>query len=376
MDVMSSRRLLTLGVLALVTLVAGLWLAGRQASTPSGGPQAALYPALKEQLNSVTAIRIFTTGDNRAVELLRQDSGWTVSERAGYAADDGKVRKLLSGLTDARIYEEKTSKPENYASLGVEDIGAATAGSVRVELAGAAQPVNLLVGKHGPGAQSTYVRRAGEAQSWLINTSIDAQSSPADWLNTQILQVSADRVQSATVATKGAKRYTAAKNTREDVNFSVADLPKGKSLSSPAAANGTASALSSLTLSDVQPASTFGTATPDDHATVRTFDGLVVDLDGWTRDGKHFVRLKTAFDPAQAERFKIAPVTPAEAPKGEGAPEKVADGKAPQAEAATQAAAPDVEEEAGKAAARLDGWVYEIPDYKYQSLFKPLEQLL
>lgn len=371
---MSSRRLLTLGVIALITLIAGLWLAGRQASSPSGGSQAALYPALKEQLSSVTAIRIFTTGDKRAVELVRKDSGWTVSEREGYAADEGKVRKLLIGLADAKLYEEKTSKPENYASLGVEDIGADTAGSVRVELAGTAQPVNLLVGKRGPGAQSTYVRRVGEAQSWLINASIDAESSPANWLDTQILQVPADRVQSATVTTKGAKSYTASKNTREEVNFSVADLPKAKSLSSPAAANGIASALTSLTLTDVRPAGAFGTAAPEDHATLRTFDGLVIDVDGWNRDGKHFVRLKAAFDPAQAERFKIAPAAPAEAPKGEGTPENAADDKAPEAEAATPA--PNVEEEASKGAARLDGWVYEIADYKYQSLFKPLDQLL
>ena len=34
-------------------------------------------------------------------------------------------------------------------------------------------------------------------------------------------------------------------------------------------------------------------------------------------------------------------------------------------------AAPNVEEEASKANAQLTGWVYEIPAYKYDAIFKP-----
>ncbi len=33
-------------------------------------------------------------------------------------------------------------------------------------------------------------------------------------------------------------------------------------------------------------------------------------------------------------------------------------------------------EDAKKAAAKTNGWVYEIPDYKYEALFKPVDQLV
>jgi len=40
------------------------------------------------------------------------------------------------------------------------------------------------------------------------------------------------------------------------------------------------------------------------------------------------------------------------------------------------AAAPNVAEDAKKVATKVTGWVYEIPDYKYEALFKPVEQLV
>jgi hypothetical protein len=37
---------------------------------------------------------------------------------------------------------------------------------------------------------------------------------------------------------------------------------------------------------------------------------------------------------------------------------------------------PQTQAEAQKLAARLDGWEFEIPGYRYVALFKPLEELL
>ena len=196
---MTSRRLLILGIAAIVAIAAGVWLAGRQGSSGSTTEAAALYPQLKEQLNSVSAVRIYKAGDARVVELQRQGETWTVSERDNYPADDSKVRKLLIAIADAKVYEEKTSNPESYATLGVEDTKGSGATSLRIELVGTPKPVNLIVGKQGAGARSTYVRRAGEPQSWLINATVDTSATPEAWLRKDIIDVSADRIQSATV---------------------------------------------------------------------------------------------------------------------------------------------------------------------------------
>jgi hypothetical protein len=367
---MTSRRLLILGIAAILVIVAGVWLAGREGSSGTSAPTGALYPDLKAQLDAVNAVNLYKAGDARVVELVRKDDVWKVSDRDGYPADEGKVRKLLIAIADAKIAEQKTSDPQHYATLGVEDTKGASATSVRIELVGTPKPVDLIVGKQAVGARSNYVRRAGEAQSWLVDTTIDT-SAPADaWLRKDIIDVSADRMQSATVTAKEGKPYTAAKSTRADQNFAVTGLPKGKSLSAPTAANSVAMALTALSLSEVKPASAFQSTPPTAHATFKTFDGLVVDVDGWVQDQKHFVALHPSFDAAQAERFKVATAP---------APEKKDETKKDEAKKDTtppQPAAPNVAEDAKKAADKVAGWVYEIPDYKYESLFKPVDQLV
>jgi hypothetical protein len=367
---MTSRNVLVLVVVAVIAVGAGVWLASRQASS-SSGERAQLYPDLKQQLDAVQAVRIYKDGDAPQVEIARKDGAWGVAQRAGHAADEAKLRKLLRGLADAKTLEEKTSNPANYKSLGVEDVDQSDASGVRLELTGPSAAVNLIVGKSGPGARSQYVRKAGEAQSWLIDASLDASASPESWLRKDILDVSADRVQAASVAHGEQKPYSAAKASRADANFTVTDLPKGKKLSAPSAANGLASSLSGLTLTDVQPANAFGAARPDARATYTTFDGLVVQLDGWRRDEKHYVAVRSSYDGQVAERHK----TPA--PQSETKPDEAKpDGAAKTPEAAPAPPdKPNAEEEAKTIAARTSGWIYEIPSYKYEQIFKTVEEL-
>ena len=92
---------------------------------------------------------------------------------------------------------------------------------MRIELVGPPKPVNLIVGKPGIGAQSSYVRRAGEPQSWLIDASIDTSASPDAWLRKDIIDVSADRMQSARVETKGSEARTPPPRARAPMQTSL-----------------------------------------------------------------------------------------------------------------------------------------------------------
>jgi hypothetical protein len=361
---MTSRKVLVLAAVAVVVLIAALLLSRPDSSHES--KQAALYPALKSELNSVTAVRIFKAGDVRAVELMRDNGEWSVSEREGYPADAARIRKLLLALADAKTLEQKTSNPENYPALSLEDLSKPNAGGSRVEVAGVATPVDLIIGKSS-GVKGTYVRRAGEPASWLVDQTLEASTQPSDWLRTSIIDVSADRVHSVTVTTQGAKPYSVEKAARADPDFkaSVA-VPKGKEIDKYAA-NGFASALTSLTLSDVHSARDFENEKPAAHARIHTFDGLVVDLDGWTRDGKHFIAARTSYDEALAKRFHVETK----------APEKT-DATAKDVAAAKPAtpATDDVAQKSKDMNTHLTGWVFEISDYKYEAIFKPATSLL
>jgi hypothetical protein len=378
---MNSKKLGILFAVAVIAIAAGVWLAGQRSASSIGPSSTALYPEAKKNLDNATAVRIFTAGDQLAVEIARKDDAWQVTQRNGYPAAEAKLRKLLLSIADAEIREEKTSNPENYASLGVEDVSDAAATGIRVEVSGLEPPINLIVGKQGPGVDSQYVRRAGEAQSWLVDARVDKLSKPQDWLNSSIVDIRADRVQSAEISTKDAKPYSAVKNSRTDANFTIEKLPKGKELSSPSAPNSLASALTALSLSDVKPASEM-TEKPDVHATYRTFDGLVLELDGWTGEDKRFIAASAQYDAALAERFKV-PSEDKEATKpsgdSEGAPASKEEADKPADESGTSAGAPpkqDVAAEAQKLHDTLNGWIYEVPEYKYDAIFKPLSEML
>lgn len=380
---MTPRRLLILGAAAVVVLVGALLLSNPRSSADQK-PAGALYPDLKEQVNAVTAVRIFKAGDTQAVEVQRKDAEWNVTERSGYPADVAQVRKLLLALAQAKPVEEKTSNPENYATLGVEDVSDAKATGVRIELAGTPTPVNLIVGKSGGGANSTYVRRVGEPASWLVDQNLETSPNPHDWLRSSIIDIGADRVQSATITLGNAKPYSAAKKTRADADFAVDGLPKGKQLSSPSVANSFATALSALTLAEVRPVSDFTADKPIAHATYRTFDGLVAEVDGWMKDSKHYVAIKTSYDAALAQRFHLETKAPDKT--ADAATEKAAtkpagaasvDATKPAATQPTDAAKQNENiEDAARTNAALAGWVYEIPEYKYEAIFKPLDSLL
>jgi len=373
---MNSRRLLGLGVLAAVVLAGALLLANQRAGTSIEGGKP-LYPSLKTEADSIDAVRIFKAGkgDAPTLELLRKESGWTLTQRGGYPADAARVRKLILALTDAKIAEQKTSSAQSYPKLGVEDLTAEGASGVRIEMAGGKTPVKLIVGKTGNKDQ-TYVRRAGEAPSWLVTSTIEAPTLPDAWLRRELLDIPGNRLQSAAV-TIGDKTYTASKSTRAEPQFKVDGLPKGKELT-PAAANSFATALQGLSLSEVRTTQEFGSAPPAASATFKTFDGLVAKLNGWVRDDKRYVSIGTSYDEALAKQFELpapeaAPATDAAKPEA---------GKSEQTKAATSEPAKQpavdqkVREEVSTASQRLAGWVFEIPSYKYDVIFKPMDQLL
>jgi len=353
---MTSRRLLVLAVLAIVAVAGAVLLANQRTST-ARAPSDLIYPELKVQADSVKAIRIYKAGDTRALELIRNGADWTLTERNGYPIVAAKARRLVQALSDAKAQEEKTADPTKYAALSVEDVSAADAKGVRIELEGPATPVNLIVGKDGPGGKSSYVRRAGDKQSWLVNTQLSASPEVGDWLDKDIINISPDRIQSATVSIEGQKPYTASKSSRADADFKVEPLPKGKALTGPSAANSASSALAGLTLDDVEPKANVTKAKATAQATFKTFDGLAVQVDGYKQDDKRYITLTPTYDAALAEKFHVKTAT---------------DDKAK----ADTATAPNVEEEAKKAAAKVANWAYRIPDYKYDAIFRPVDEML
>jgi hypothetical protein len=357
---MTAHRLRILGVATLLAVLGAFWISSTHNRTKTGDSGQALYPPLKGKLTSATRIRIYRAGDELIADLNRDHEDWHVANRNGYAADGAKVRKLLLDIEQARIDEQKTSNAANYPTLGVADVSDKAATGVRIEIEGLPTPVNLIVGKSNVADHTTFVRRTGEAPSWLVNVGMEVPSSTGEWLRKDILDVGADRIQQATIAITGEPAYTATKNSRTDANFTVAGIPKGRELNTPSAADGVATAVVGLELNDVKPAAEVSSEKPVARTVFHTFDGLVLAVNGAKQSDKYYITLEPAFDGALAQRFHV---------ETEAATEKRTD---------TKAVDPNVkvEEEVKSLDSKLRPWAFEVARYKYDAIFKPLDQLL
>jgi hypothetical protein len=349
---MTRQRLLILLVTVLVVVAGAFWLAGQRNPAREGATLGKVLPTLAGELNSVTQLRIVIAGDKNAVTLDRDQNSWKVAERSGYPADPAKLRKLLIDLGELKVVEEKTENPENYAKLGVEDTAAASASGVRVDLQGLKSPASLIVGKSSAGGAS-YVRVAGQAKSLLAKPQLSVEREPANWLDRTIADIAVERVQRVRVTSPGAKPYEITRDSRTKAEFDVPAVPKGKALSSPSMPQPIAAALDGLALDDVQRAADAGSGELH-RAEYWLFDGTTVNVTGRKDGERHFIRLEVGFDPALHARF---------ASKAE------ADKPAPQTAAQAR-------KEAEALGARVSGWVYEVPAYKFETLFRPLADLL
>jgi len=371
---MTQRGRWTLALLTAVLIGAAIYVSTPRRTDRPAGIGGLLYPALGVSLDEVTSIRILGPGGTTAVTLERAENGWRVAERAGYPADASRVRALLLGLAQARTIEEKTTLPANYPSLGVEDLATPGATGTGVELAGPAEPVSLIVGK-SPGARASYIRRKGEAASWQIGTALTVERDPAKWLATELLDIGADRIQSAEFTMDGKRRWTVAKTSRADQSFKVTGKPAGGSgADAESSAGRVATALGGLRLVDVRPAEGMAKDKPAATATYRTFDGLVLAIDGYAEGDKRFVRVKPSADETAARRFFVAAVAPA----GKDDAADSAPPKPPAAEASGPKSAPakspesvvaQTREEATRLETRLAGWWFEIPAWSYDAVF-------
>jgi hypothetical protein len=384
---MSSRRLVVLLVLGLLVIAGAVWLS-LQRSLPRDTMVARhVLPDLAGALNQVTEVRIVKAGDKNAVTLKRGSADWTVAERTDYPADSSKVRKLLIDLSQLETVEEKTSDPKRYAQLGVEDLKDPKATGARLELAGLKQPQRLIVGKTS-GMHSAFVRAPDQAQSYLASPQISVDADPANWLDRNLFDIAATRVQEAHVRPTTGPAYTARRDTREQTDFTVPDLPKGRTLSSPAAANSAATALAGLTFDDVRKLAPDEDWSKDAKSTAQTdfrlFDGSTVTIQGHAVDDKRWIRVIPGFDAALNQKFAVA-AAPAKPDAAAGPAPAAAEAKSPAAAppaapkpatAAPEKSAAEIRAENETLAKRVSDWVYEIPGYKYDTIFRPIDQIL
>lgn len=336
---MNNRTILWLSVaLVVLALLATLGQREQQPQTISGET---FLPGLVDALDDVQRIEFLGRGEVTIATLERSESNWTVSEKGGYPADLTKTRHLLLSLAETQILEAKTADPALHDRLGVEALTSETASGIGVRLIGTTEPVDIIVGD-AEGSYQRYVRRQGEDQSYLINRDPEVGTSATDWLDTAVIDIDGDRVQYVTVTRPDGEVVMISKAVRGQANFTVDNIPEGRAVRYDSIPNVMGNVLEALTLDDVEPdAETIENQIVTEF---KTFDGLVITAHSFERDDAAWASFFASVDPSLPE----------------------------ESEQTREA----VETEATEVNAKLDGWRYQIPTFKFEQLTRAMEDLL
>ncbi|MGE0714695.1 MAG: DUF4340 domain-containing protein [Alphaproteobacteria bacterium] len=266
----------------------------RGVTAPTAHAGELFLPELQRRANEVREVVLVR--NNGTATLKQEGDRWVLVEKANHPANGEQVRRVIVELAELRLVEGKTSKPDLYSRLQVEDPTAKDARSTLMTLKdGSGKPIaEVVVGRRridrlGGGRDSLYVRRKGEAQAWLAAGNVDIAGEFQRFLVRSLMDIKAERIAEVTTIQPDGTRLVIRRDKPED-KMAVVDLPEGKTVKEEDKVTKAAAALAGL---DIDDAKKRGEANiPDDSvkAEVRTFDGLVVkvathetDYRAWSR---------------------------------------------------------------------------------------------
>lgn len=307
---MQSRSLILLASATVVFVaIAIVVLASGDRGVSRAAPGQPAFPALAAKLGEVAWVTVSRGGTT--MTFIRDGDTWLVAEKGKYPANAAKISQIVRAMADLTLVEPKTQNPDLYPRLEVEDPASGKSALVAVKDKSGGDLAQAIVGKRrydrlGAGNDGVYVRKPGEAQSWLARGSLDPSGDPASWLDRQILDIPEKKIAKVTLTQPDGSKLVISR-AAPDKSFAVEDAPADTKFKNESTIGGPAAALETLDLDDVKPAAELPVPDKDvATASFTTFDGLTVDLRLMERDKSNWIAIAaTGSGSAEAEAKKI-----------------------------------------------------------------------
>jgi len=240
-------------LVAAVLVAAAVFLIPSPTGRDAGSANSLLLPDLADAVNDISLVRISAGGDTEPVTLERVESGWVVKESYNYPADWSVLRPLLADLSQAVIVEEKTSNPEYYYRLGVQDPDAEDSESRLIEFPANEMLPGVIVGNSAQNRDGHYLRIQGESPSMLVDRAITLPINENGWLAREIVDIEDSSVLSASITHADGESITVERESTDVTDFNLRDVPEGREMTSTYTINQVAAVLADLQLESVVP---------------------------------------------------------------------------------------------------------------------------
>ena len=336
------RNLVALtGIAAVIVVLAVLALLRQSNESALHYTPRSFLPGLASQVRDVARIRLESKSGTVDV-VFKPDRGWIVASHDDYPASFEKVRETLVGLAAMETIEPKTSRADWLHFLDLtpppkgDGIEITLTDGHGVTLASVITGKNEDIGDPS-GAVGLFVRRSNTNQSWLVRSVFTPKTTPADWLDKQVVDIDTSKIQEADINPLNGPSYELRRDKASDPDLKLVNLPQNREVSYPGAADGIAGTISNFTFDDVKPAREFDFS--DGHAArmvARTFDGLMVTVQAIKQGTDFWATVSADAVPGKADAQRQARVIDS----------------------------------------RASGWAYKLPPYKGQQIMTTLESLL
>ena len=346
---MSKKHFSTLLLVTVVVAVLVLLVPGKTAKE-SAFQKHRLLPGPPTLVNDIDYVHMTGAGGVTIVTLNRRGGKWLVAESSDYRADWTVLRQLLSDLAAAEVIEGKTSNPELYSRLGVEDVDEPDAGGVLIEFAEETSLPSLIVGNKAQGREGQYVRLSGSDQSVLIDRALTVPGDMQQWLDREIIDIQERELVEISVIHPDGEQILLRKVSADDTDFDLLGIPEGREVKSNWSVNSIGGGMASLRLDAVVPESDVDWS---DAVKVRvlTADGLQVSAKLVSWQEHYWVSLSASvYKPVSSGQLDESGI----------------ENQAP----------PEPTERVNRIADRVSGWAYRIPQHNAEVLTKRMDDLL
>ena len=333
------RNLAILAAAALVSiLLAVLAVMHQAAQTSASYEPRPFFPNLTDRIRQIARIHVVSKAYGAVDIVFDPRKGWVLPGHDNYPADFEQMRSTIVGLAELQIVEPKTARPKWYGYIGVDAPPKGDGTLIELFDDKGNTLASLIAGKttdigDASGAIGLYVRKPGEAQSWLARSVFEPKSDPADWMDKNVLNIDRARIAEVDVTPVSGPTFAVKRASPADADFTIADMPPGREEAYPGAADAVGAAITGFAFDDVKAASDFDFANAPRLVT-KTFDGLTVTVQIVPQDQSFWATIYA------------------------------------------EGASPDAAREAREIDAHTDGWAYKLPTYKGQFFMTTLDSLL